>query len=107
VLTGPRRVGKSVALLDLAADLCGRTDVDARQIIHLPCDGMAARDLRRALTLGRELICVGGGEEPTRVWLLDEVSAVKGWTAVLKAARDSASKGFGGDTVVVIRQGDR
>ncbi len=101
VLTGPRRVGKSVALLDLAADLCGRTDVDARQIIHLPCDGMAARDLRRALTLGRELTRVGGGEEPTRVWLLDEVSAVKGWTAVLKAARDSASNGFGDDTVVV------
>lgn len=101
VLTGPRRVGKSVALLDLAADLCGRTDVDARQIVHLPCDGMAARDLRRALTLGRELTRLGGGEERTRVWLLDEVSAVKGWTAVLKAARDSSSNRFGDDTVVI------
>jgi predicted AAA+ superfamily ATPase len=27
LLTGPRRVGKSVALLDLAAELCGRRDI--------------------------------------------------------------------------------
>ena len=27
VLTGPRRVGKSVALLDLATELCGRSDI--------------------------------------------------------------------------------
>lgn len=101
VLTGPRRVGKSVALLDLAADLCGRADVDARQIVHLPCDALTARDLRRALTLGRELTRVGEGVEPARVWLLDEVSAVKGWTAIVKAARDSSHGRFGDDTVVV------
>ncbi|HYO18065.1 MAG TPA: hypothetical protein VES02_05290 [Dermatophilaceae bacterium] len=53
VLTGPRRIGKSVALLDTAAALCGRHDVDPRQVIHLPCDGMRDRDLRRSLTLGR------------------------------------------------------
>ncbi len=101
VLTGPRRVGKSVALLDLAADLCARPDVDARQVIHLPCDAMTARDLRRALTIGRELTRTSDEQEPTRVWLLDEVSAVKGWTAVVKAARDSSSNRFGDDTVVV------
>src|SRR5258707_10336848 len=55
LLTGPRRVGKSVALLDLAAALCARADVDPRQVVHLPCDGMQDRDLRRAFTLGREL----------------------------------------------------
>lgn len=33
-----------------------------------------------------------------RVWLLDEVSAISGWTAVLKAARDGTA--FGDDTVV-------
>jgi hypothetical protein len=53
VLTGPRRIGKSVTLLDTAAALCGRDDVDPRRVVHLPCDGMRDRDLRRALTLGR------------------------------------------------------
>jgi hypothetical protein len=33
ILTGPRRIGKSVALLDAAAALCARRDVDARQVI--------------------------------------------------------------------------
>lgn len=99
VLTGPRRVGKSVALLDIAAALCGRSDVDPRQIIHLPCDGFATRDLRRALTLGRELTRVIDHASTTpRVWLLDEVSSIDGWTAVLKSARDGTP--FGDDTVV-------
>ena len=99
VLTGPRRVGKSVALLDVAAALCARRDVDPRQVIHLPCDGFATRDLRRALTLGRELTrVVDQTSSTTRVWLLDEVSSINGWTAVLKATRDGTA--FGGDTVV-------
>ncbi len=34
-----------------------------------------------------------------RVWLLDEVTAVDGWTATLKSARDGTF--FGNDTVVV------
>jgi uncharacterized protein len=33
------------------------------------------------------------------VWLLDEVSSIDGWTAVLKSARDGTP--FGDDTVVV------
>ena len=100
VLTGPRRVGKSVALLDLAADLCARADVDPRQVIYVQCDELAARDLRRALTLGRELTRVV--DQPAgaaRIWLFDEISAVRGWTAILKAARDGTD--FGDDTVVV------
>lgn len=99
VLTGPRRVGKSVALLDVAARLCARSDIDPRQVIHLPCDGFATRDLRRALALGRELTRVIDQTASTpRVWLLDEVSSIDGWTAVLKSARDGTA--FGGDTVV-------
>lgn len=99
VLTGPRRIGKSVALLDAAAALCARRDVDPRQVIHLPCDGMRDRDLRRALTLARELtrsVDVEGARR--RVWLLDEVTTLPGWSAVLKAARDGTA--FGDDTVV-------
>lgn len=99
VLAGPRRIGKSVALLDAAASLCARRDVDPRQVLHVPCDGMRDRDLRRALTLGRELTrSVDAPASRVRVWLLDEVSAVIGWTAVLKAARDGTL--FGDDTVV-------
>jgi len=100
VLTGPRRVGKSVVLLDAAASLCRRKDLDPRCVIHLPCDGFKVRDLRRALTLGRELTRVVDRQTATRrVWLLDEVSAIQGWTSVLKAARDGTD--FGDDTVVI------
>lgn len=99
VLTGPRRVGKSVVLLDLVAALCRRPDVDPRQVLHVPCDGMRDRDLRRVLTLGRDITRVVDWNQPRpRVWLLDEVSAIPGWTAVLKAARDGTD--FGDDTVV-------
>ncbi|MGH9040206.1 MAG: AAA family ATPase [Acidimicrobiia bacterium] len=99
VLTGPRRVGKSVVLLDLVGELCGRPDIDPRQVIHVPCDGMRDRDLRPVLTLGRDLTRVvdRNGSRP-RVWLLDEVSAIAGWTLVLKSARDGSD--FGDDTVV-------
>ena len=99
VLTGPRRVGKSVVLLDLVAALCRRRDIDPRQVIHVPCDGMRDHDLRRVLTLGRDMTRVvdRNGSRP-RVWLLDEVSAISGWTSVLKAARDGTD--FGDDTVV-------
>jgi uncharacterized protein len=99
VLAGPRRIGKSVSLLDTAATLCQRTDIDARQVIHLPCDGMRERDLRRALTLGREATrSVDHQATHPRVWLLDEVSGVPGWTSVLKGARDGTA--LGDDTVV-------
>lgn len=100
VLTGPRRVGKSVVLIEAAVKLCGRSDVDPRQVIHLPCDGMAGRDLRRALTLGRDLTkVVDNPDGARRVWLLDEVSTITGWTAIIKAARDGTA--LGDDTMVV------
>ncbi len=100
VLTGPRRVGKSVALLDLAAELCGRRDIQPFQVIHIPCDGMAARDLRRTFTLGRELTRPADLDAPhARIWLLDEVSAIGGWTPIVKAARDGTA--VGDDTVVI------
>jgi uncharacterized protein len=99
VVAGPRRLGKSVVLMDTAAALCGRTDIDPRQVIHVPCDGMRDRDLRRVLTLARDQTRVIDHSQPRRrVWLFDEISGVTGWTAVLKAARDGTA--FGDDTVV-------
>jgi uncharacterized protein len=100
ILTGPRRVGKSVALLDVAAALCGRHDIDPRQVIHVSCDEFRTADLRRALTLGRDMTkVVDRTAISRRVWLLDEVTAVDGWTATLKSARDGTF--FGNETVVV------
>ena len=99
ILTGPRRAGKTVALLDTALSLCGCRSIDPRQVIHVPCDGMAARDLRRVLTLARVLTRSVDLDQPQRrVWLFDEVSGITGWTSVFKAARDSTA--FGDDTVV-------
>lgn len=100
VLTGPRRIGKSVALLDLVAALCAKPEIDPRQIIHLPCDTFQARDLRRALTLGAALTAtIDHGRGARRVWLLDEISSVAGWTMSIKAARDQST--FGDDTVIL------
>lgn len=99
VLTGPRRVGKSAALIDTVASLCARRDVDPRQIIHVPADEFTAQDLNRAFVLGRELTAsVDRGGVRKRVWLLDEVSAIEGWTATLKRLRDQSL--VGEDTVV-------
>jgi predicted AAA+ superfamily ATPase len=99
VLRGPRRVGKSVALRDLAATLLTRPDIEPHQVLYLACDGMNAQDLTRALRLGRELTRhLDIAETRPRVWLLDEVTAVKGWTATLKRARDATP--FGDDTVI-------
>ena len=100
ILTGPRRVGKSVALLELARTLCGRADIDPRQVIHLPCDELDSHDLRRALKLGRDLTRGVDRDGPRRrVWLLDEITGIRGWTATLKFARDNSP--FGSETVVV------
>jgi uncharacterized protein len=100
LLRGPRRVGKSVVLKDTAAALCRRTDVDPRQIIYLPADGMTARDLTRAIVLGRDLTrSVDTASHPVRrVWLLDEVTGIDGWTSTLKYQRDNTA--FGDDAVV-------
>lgn len=100
LLRGPRRVGKSVALKDTVLALCGRDDIDPRQVIYLPADGMTARDLTRAIVIGRDLTrsvdADSGGNR--RVWLLDEVTGIDGWTSVLKFQRDNTA--FGDDAVV-------
>lgn len=99
VLTGPRRAGKSVVLLDTVKKLCRRNDIDPRQIIHLPCDGMVRRDITRSLTLARDLTkSVDGDGKKQRIWMIDEISAIDGWSAELKMARDGSD--FGDDTVV-------
>ena len=96
VLRGARRVGKSVLLKDTAARLCARRDIDPRQVIYAPTDGMRASDVRRVAKLGRELTRSVG--DAPRVWLLDEVTGIPGWTQALKYLRDNTE--IGSDTVV-------
>ena len=99
VLTGPRRAGKTVTILDTIATLCRSDSVDPRQVVYVPCDGMTARDLRRVLTLGRALTRSIDIDAPRRrIWFFDEISGIPGWTTTLKTARDMNE--FGDDTVV-------
>lgn len=96
VLRGARRVGKSVLLKDTAARVCARGDIDARQLVYVPADGMRASDLNRLAKLGRELTRSIGEER--RIWLLDEVTGVPEWTQTLKYLRDNTE--MGRDTVI-------
>ncbi|MGH2842536.1 MAG: AAA family ATPase [Solirubrobacteraceae bacterium] len=96
VVYGPRRVGKSVLVKDTAARLCARRDVDPRQLVYIPTDGMRAADLRRVAKVGREL--TRSVKDAPRVWLLDEVTGVRDWTQAIKYLRDNTP--FGTDTVV-------
>src|ERR1039458_9121216 len=96
VLRGARRVGKALRLKDTAARLGGRSDVAPRQLGYVPTDGMRASDLGRAVKLGWELTRSVG--EVPRVWLLDEVTGLRGWTQALKYLRDNTQ--LGAETVV-------
>jgi hypothetical protein len=86
VLRGPRRVGKSVAVKRFIARLLADPAIDPAQVIYLPVADFAARDLRRALTLGRNLTRPPQGTP--RYWLFDEITAVRGWLPIIKDARD-------------------
>jgi uncharacterized protein len=97
VLRGPRRVGKSVAVKDLAAAMCRRADMSPWQLIYFPADEMADRDLRRAVALGRDL--TRAAQDRPRVWLIDEITSVTGWTAMIKSLRDNTP--LSADTLVL------
>jgi predicted AAA+ superfamily ATPase len=59
---------------------------------------MRSKDLRRAIVLGRLLTqSVDRPEIRRRIWLLDEVTSIDGWTATIKYLRDNTM--FGDETV--------
>jgi hypothetical protein len=97
VLRGPRRVGKSVVLKDLIADLCRRTDLSPWQLVYLPADTFSAQDLRRAIVLAME--ATRTADAARRAWVIDEITAVDGWTAEIKSLRDNTT--FGDHTVIL------
>jgi uncharacterized protein len=97
VVRGPRRVGKSVALKQLAVELLSDPGNHPSQVVYMTLDEFDDRALRRALRLAREVTVAAGDRQ--RFWLIDEITAVSGWPAVFKSARDDTP--LANDTVVL------
>lgn len=84
LLRGPRRVGKSLELKRTIARLLDEA-VNPRTVFYASCDGLSAQDLRRLIAQGHSVTRTLDGP---RYWLIDEVTAVPGWSAVVKDMRD-------------------
>lgn len=84
VFRGPRRVGKSLELKRAIARLL-RSGVDPKTVFYCSCDGFSKQDLRRLVAQGHNVTRTLPGP---RYWFLDEVSAVAGWSQVIKDLRD-------------------
>jgi len=84
VLRGPRRVGKSLEAKRAISDLLAQ-GVERKTIFFCACDGLSAQDLRRLVAAGQNAVRTLPGP---RYWFLDEITAVRGWSAVIKQLRD-------------------
>jgi predicted AAA+ superfamily ATPase len=84
VLRGPRRVGKSLELKRVIARLIAE-GIDPKTIFYCSCDGLSRQDLRRLVAQGHSVTRTLPGP---RHWLLDEVTAVPGWSQTIKELRD-------------------
>jgi predicted AAA+ superfamily ATPase len=84
-LSGPRRIGKSLELRRTVARLIAG-GMSARNIIYCSCDGFSSQDLRRLFRVAESLIRQSEGQ---RWWLIDEITAVRGWSSIVKDLRDN------------------
>ena len=84
VLRGPRRVGKSLELKRAIARLLA-AGVEPKTVFYCSCDGLSKQDLRRLVAQGHSVTRTLPGP---RYWLLDEVTAVPGWSQTIKELRD-------------------
>jgi uncharacterized protein len=84
VFRGPRRVGKSLELKRTISRLLHQ-GVDAKTVFYCACDGLSKQELRRLIVQGHNLSRTLPGP---RYWLLDEVTAVSGWSDIIKQLRD-------------------
>jgi uncharacterized protein len=84
VLRGPRRVGKSLELKRAISRLLAR-GVDPKTVFYCSCDGLSSQDLRRLVPAMQNLVRTLPGPH---YWFLDEVTAVSGWSGVIKVLRD-------------------
>jgi predicted AAA+ superfamily ATPase len=84
LLRGPRRVGKSLELKRAISRLIAR-EVDPKLIFYCSCDTFSSQNLRRlVVTMHSQTRTLRG----PRYWFLDEVTAVTGWSKVIKGLRD-------------------
>jgi predicted AAA+ superfamily ATPase len=98
ILRGPRRVGKSTALKKLIARHL-EAGTPPRSILHISVEGRTAQDVvdivRRANTTWLR------GDPGQRLWVIDEITGVKGpWPESVKRLRDSDAH-FSADTVIL------
>jgi len=84
VLRGPRRIGKSLELKRAVVRLLAE-GIDPKTIFYCSCDGLSRQDLRRLVAQGHSVSRTLPG---SRHWLLDEVTAVSGWSQTIKELRD-------------------
>ena len=84
LLLGPRRVGKSVELKRAVVELVA-SGVEPRRIVYFSCDALRATDLPKLFRAARNLTRIPNAP---RYWLLDEITSVAGWAAVIKGERD-------------------
>ncbi len=84
VLRGPRRVGKSLELKRAVVQLLA-SGVNPKTVFYCSCDGLSKQDLRRLVAQGHSVARTLSG---SRHWLLDEVTAVPGWSQTIKELRD-------------------
>ena len=98
ILRGPRRVGKSTALKQLIAERL-RSGSPPRSILHVSVEGRSAQDLVDIVRRGAASWLEGDPGE--RLWVIDEITGVKGaWPEHIKRLRDS-DPAFSADTVVL------
>jgi uncharacterized protein len=84
VLRGPRRVGKSLELKRAVVRLLAE-GANPKTVFYCSCDGLSKQDLRRLVAQGNSVTRTLPGP---RHWLLDEVTAVPGWSQTIKELRD-------------------
>lgn len=98
ILRGPRRVGKSTALKQLVRRRI-EDGQNPRTILYASVEGRGASDLADLIRRGADhWLAASPGE---RLWMLDEVTGVKGpWPAQVKRLRDTHPS-FADDTVVL------
>lgn len=96
-LRGPRRVGKSVEIKRAIVALLD-SGVTPRNIFFCACDEFRPQDLNRLIAVGQNMTRTLDGP---RYWFLDEITAVKGWAAVIKHLRDQNTE-FRAQSCVVV-----
>jgi predicted AAA+ superfamily ATPase len=84
MLRGPRRVGKSLELKRAIVSLLSR-GAESKLVFYCSCDGLSAQDLRRLVVSMHNATRTLEGP---RHWFLDEITAVSGWSKVVKQLRD-------------------